>query len=160
MKGRITLSDGTILEFNDLNYYEVVQSLTNDQKYQLAEMLRERLGPKEEPPVDAEVYWAWYDDVHKNNVAHGGGGNAETKINKKGGKKYSHKPWAEKSDGERNLIWLRSVGFKKKWDKESGYRYFYKRIEIDPNLIDQMLHEKFKEVIGVMLSVERPEHRT
>lgn len=148
MRGCIKFDNGDVLWFSESNYREVVHLLTDNQKHQLAELLRRRLGDRNPLPVDVDpdAYQAWYEDTHRKDVMLGGGSGAESaKINRKGGKKYSFKDWQSKGDSDRNVYWLRNAGFRKRWDNSVGYRYIHRDgAEVDPTMIGRLDHDQFK----------------
>lgn len=152
MRGCIKFSDGSVLWFTEDNYVDIIGRLDEEQKQQLVTLLRSRLGPSSIPvDVDPEVYSAWYEDTHRKDVILGGGSGSEpAKVNKKGGKKFSVKDWHDKSDGDRNIVWLRNQGFKKRWDRHVGYMYRRDHVDIDLTLLS-LDHELFKVKITEMM---------
>lgn len=155
MRGCIKFSDGDVLWFTDDNYRNIINGLTDNQRDQLATLLRSRLGPRNPLPVDVdpETYEVWHEDTHRKDVILGGGSSNSdgNKINKKGGKKYSLKDWHDKGDGDQNICWLLNIGFKKRWSKKVGYRYLKGIVEVDVNLIGMLDHEDFKVKVSMLL---------
>lgn len=159
MKGCIRFSNGDVIWFCEDNYEEIVKQLPDHQKEQLRTLLLQRLGPKtdNEFGVEPDVYSCWYDSIHRDDIIMGGGSSNSdgSKINKKGGKKYSLKSWQDKGDSDRNLCWLRNEGFKKRWDKDLGYKYLKSvglfQIEVPIEWISNLSHDLFKVKVNTLL---------
>lgn len=147
MRGCIKFSDGKVAWFTEDDYHEVLAKLTDTQREQLVTLLRNRLGKRNPLPVDvdSDVYESWYEDTHRK--VGGGGGQESVKVKKTGGKKLSVRDWHSKSDSDRNIIWLRNMGFRKTWDKDLGYQYIHIGIVLDLSLLS-LSHDEFKIRVG------------
>ena len=96
--------------------------------------------------MDDEVFSSWYEDAHKDNISHGGGSkNGESNINKKGTKKLV-RTWQDKGEPEINLMWLLKTGFKRRWDKDVGYRFTHRisKVEVPVTWFTEFDHTEFK----------------
>lgn len=150
MRGWIRFTNGDEIHFTDLAF---IATLSDRHKEQIADILRQRLGPKpkNEFGVDDEVYQAWYDSIHRDDIMLGGGSkNGESRMNKKGTKKLV-RDWSSKSDAEQNITWLRGIGFKRRWDKDLGYTYRWHDSEIPLDWLS-VNHDEFKIKVGELLS--------
>ena len=154
MHGCIRFSNGKVLWFNENNLDEVIATLTDKQRQQIIDILKKRLGPEasNEFGIDEDVHKVWRESVHRKDVKLGGGSkNGESNINKKGTKKLTRN-WHEKGDSEKNLTWLFSIGFRRKWSKDLGYTYRkYGGLEIPTDWIQELDHEHFKVKVKELL---------
>jgi hypothetical protein len=151
VRGRIVFDNGASWAFDESNYESVIQSLTEEQRHSMARLLLGKLGPRNEHPFDPEVFECWYEDTHRKDLIMGGSSsNSDSKINKKGGKKYSLKEWKNMSEAEKNLKWAKMNGVKLKWNKDKGYTYTLRGQELNVVWFDELTHEEFKGRIGLL----------